>query len=320
LAIAERGKGGRIMAQGKFGTKPGRGGTTSNPMVLVMGFFFMLFSVLGGSLFYLSISQKVAPKPTDVSSIVKVVDVIVPLRDMKAGSELDPAFFGVESRPETSVSSKTLRNIENIKGKYAAFDIISGQPLLVDFVTDRRPSTVIQNRIPEGFRMVTIRVDATSSVEGWARPGARVDVTWIGAQSGEPVAKVVVEAAEILSYNGGAGSAEGSSNQEEGVGAPSTVSLLVTKDDSLKIQLSQTTGRLSLSLRTDKDLDTTAEKPSIGMGDVIRSTEDKGRCREARKRGIIDQTKANGDIEKMVLDDLGSLVPLSQYCSAESEK
>jgi pilus assembly protein CpaB len=290
-------------------------------MVLVMGFFFMLFSVLGGSLFYLSISQKAISKTTiPTNSIIKVVDVVVPLRDVKAGSELDTSSFGVESRPETSVSSKTLRDIQNIKGKYAALDIISGQPLLADFVTDKRPSTAIQNRIPEGFRMVTIMVDATSSVEGWARPGARVDVTWIGTQDGGPVAKIVVEAAEILSYNGGTDGPEGSGTKEEDVGAPSTVSLLVTKDDALKIQLSQTTGRLSLSLRTDKDLDTTAEKPSIDMGDVIKSTEDKGKCRDARKRGIIDQIKANGDIEKMVLDDLGTLVPLSQYCAPEAGK
>lgn len=306
------------MAQGKFGTKPGKAGSTANPMVLVMGFFFMLFSVLGGALFYLSISQKVAPKPTGPNTtLVKQVDVVIPLKDLKAGSELDPAFFGTESRAETSVSTKTVRNIQNIKGKFAAVDLIGGQPLLIDAVTDRRPSTVIQTKIPEGYRMVTIRVDATSSVEGWARPGARVDVTWIGSQDGEPVAKIVVEAAEILSYNGGTGGPDGP-NQEGG--APSTVSLLVSKDDALKIQLSQTTGRLSLSLRTDNDLDTTAEKPSIGMGDVIKSTEDKGKCRNARKRGIIDQVKANGDIEKMVLDDLGNLVPLSQYCPSEAQK
>lgn len=307
------------MAQGKFGTKPGKAGTTSNPMVLVMGFFFMLFSMLGGALFYLSVSQKATPKPTGPNTaLVKQVDVVIPLKDLKAGADLDPAFFGVESRAETSVSSKTVRNIQIIKGKYAAFDIISGQPLMIDSVTDRRPSTVIQTKIPEGYRMVTIRVDATSSVEGWARPGARVDVTWIGSQDGEPVAKIVVEAAEILSYNGGTGGPDGS--KAEAGGAPSTVSLLVTKDDALKIQLSQTTGRLSLSLRTDKDLDTTAEKPSIGMGDVIKSTEDKGKCRDARKRGIIDQVKANGDVEKMVLDDLGNLVPLAQFCPAEAVK
>ena len=46
------------------------------------------------------------------------------------------------------------------------------------------------------------------------------------------------------------------------------------------------------------------------MGDVISAREDKGKCRKAEKRGIIDRIRANGDIEKMVLDDVGALAPV----------
>jgi pilus assembly protein CpaB len=301
------------MGQGKFGTRPGKYGASSNPMVLVMGFFFLLFAVLGGVLFYISISQnKVESQQVNTTPMVQMVDVLVPLRDIKAGSELDPSLFAVESRPETGVPSKVIKSIENIRGKFAALDIEGGRPLVLDLVTDQRPSTTLQTRIPAGFRAVTIRVDVTSSVEGWARPGAKVDVTWIGTKQGESVAKTIVEAAEILSYQG---QTKVDGNGAEQINSPSTVTLLVTKDDSLKIQLAQSTGRLSLTLRRDKDIETGTLENVINIDDVINTKDDKGQCREARKRGIMKIAKANGSFEEMVLNDLGELVPLSKYCS-----
>jgi pilus assembly protein CpaB len=306
------------MAQSKFGAKPGRGGNNSaNPMVIVMGFFFLLFSVLGGAIFYLSLSNRAVPlKAGNSQPMVEMVDVVVPMREVRAGAELEPALFTVESRPADNVSSKIIKSFDGIRGKYAASDIIAGQPLHADFVTDTRPSASIQTSIPVGSRAVTIRVDATSSVEGWARPGARVDVTWIGEKNGESIAKTIVEAAQILSFQG---QTKVETQSGESLAAPSTVTLLVTQTDSVAIQLAQSSGRLSLTLRNDKDPTKTGKDTAINIGDVIRSSDDGSKCTNARKRGITKITKANGEQYSMVLDDLGVLVPLEKFCDPTQE-
>lgn len=242
-------------------------------------------------------------------------DVLVPLKDIKSGSELDPSYFGVESRSSQGILSSPIKDMKDITGKYAASDIKAGQPLFSENVAEKRPSTIVKFSVPAGYRVVTIPVDATSNVEGWARPGTQVDVAWVGKQDGEPVAKVVVEGASVVSFNQATAGNDGTNHEPQRV-----MSLLVTKDDALKLHLAHGSGRLVATLGTGIDHDTTAEKPSIGMGDVIKSSEDKGKCREARKRGIIDQIGNDGKVEKMVLDDKGNLVPLSKFCPSEGEK
>lgn len=249
-------------------------------------------------------------------AVVGNTDVLVPLKDLKAGEELDPSYFAVESRQLPNPSSNLVNNLTKITGKYAASDIAAGQPLLSESVTERRVSSYIMKDVPEGYTMVTIPADPTTSgIEGWARPGTPVDVVWVGRQNGEPVAKIVVEGAQIISSRGSDAGREGSGHQNSG--GQGQLSLRVPKGDALKIQLASQSGRLSVSLRSYKDMDSSAEKASIGMGDVIKSSEDKGRCRDARKRGIIDQIRPDGKVEKMVLDNHGTLVPLSKFCSSE---
>jgi Flp pilus assembly protein CpaB len=174
--------------KGRFGKMNGVAANDSvNPMVFVMGFFFMLFSILGGSLFYVSLSQKAGAQNLAVQPLMGMVDVLIPLKDISAGDMLNPTFFEVESRPENLVSSKAVRNLAGITGKYAAKDIPGGKPLNSDFVMNRKPNLPISGMIPVGYRAVTIRVDVISSVEGWTRPGAVVDVHWIGPVAGDEI-------------------------------------------------------------------------------------------------------------------------------------
>jgi len=100
-------------------------------------------------------------------------------------------------------------------------------------------------RIPAGMRAMTIRVDATSSVEGWAGSGAVVDMLLVEKDR----TTVVAEKVKVLS-------AERSVFPVEGAAAPnvpSTVTVLVTQEQCLAINTAIPRGKLAFALRSGSD-------------------------------------------------------------------
>lgn len=151
---------------------------------------------------------------------------------------------------------------------YARSAISKDSPVHQDFITSIRPTNLITANIPEGYRAVTIRVDATSSVEGWARAGANVDVVWASTIRGRQGVTVIVQNAKVLSAE-----RQVETGTQPGTPVPSTVTLLVTADDAAKIQLATTTGSLSLSLRGDDDTGKGSTGRSITVDDLLGSSQ-----------------------------------------------
>ena len=200
---------------------------------------------------------------------VKMVDVLVPVREIEAGSPLEPAMFRRESRPQGVVSPRAVRDFEEIQSQFARSLIVAGQPLHRDYITSVKPTNPITANIPEGHRAVTISVDAKSAVEGWVRPGARVDVVWASTIRGKPGITVIVQNARVLSAE-----RQTDTKVQAGEKVPSTVTLLVTADDAAKIQLAQTTGSLTLQLRGDNDPGKGRQGGSITLDDLYGITND----------------------------------------------
>ena len=141
--------------------------------------------------------------------------------------------------------------------------MIAGQPIHRDLVTTIRPANELTANIPEGYRAVTIRVDARTSVEGFTRPGARVDVYWTSTVKGKPTNRVIVQNAKVLSAE-----RQTDSNSKPGAPVPSTVTLLVSARDAAKINLATTTGSIGLSLRGDTDSGRGEAVDSVSINDL----------------------------------------------------
>lgn len=222
-------------------------------------------AVAGGSFFFFALasitllfsgfgdrSEVVVKQPersATVETSIKMTDVLVPVQKIEPGEPLRPGLFRKEARPQIGVSNGSLRDFEQIQNMYAKLLIVPGQALHRDYITSKRPSSNVSRVIPNGFRAVAIRVDATTSVEGFARPGSRVDVQWTHRVNGQPAIISIVENAKVLSAER---VTEVQAGSHAGV-VPSTVTLLATADDARRIQLASTTGKLTLSLRGDED-------------------------------------------------------------------
>ncbi|MCB0334594.1 MAG: Flp pilus assembly protein CpaB [Bdellovibrionales bacterium] len=264
----------------------------------------LVFIVLFASLAYVLLSsQSEPPKAAAVvvdsggESEIKMVDVLVPVSEIQPGAALEARMFRKESRPQVGVSNRVVRDFEEIKAHFARSLIVPNQPLHRDYITSVRPTNILTANIPEDFRAVTIRVDARTSVEGFVRPGANVDVVWASRIRGKPGITTIVQNAKVLS----AERQTKVDNANPGVPVPSTVTLLVTAEDAQKIQLASTTGKLSLSLRGDADAGKAAGSKTITLDDLI------GGIPGARKEENVEGTVTIGGERWLLVD--GKLKP-----------
>ena len=126
--------------------------------------------------------------------------------------------------------------------KYANVTIEANMPLVKEHVTPIKPVRTLE--IPPGYRAVTIRADNRSIVEGWVKPGNRVDVLWTFTERGQKQVATLLHYVKVLSV-GGTQFVEGERVQVTG---STTITLLVSEDDSRKVELARNTGALSLVL------------------------------------------------------------------------
>lgn len=206
-----------------------------------------------------------APQP-NVAIQSGALEVLVPVSRLEQGVRLEEHLFTGQMIEESKLPMGVIRrrDLPMVVGKYAARLIVPGAPLVTDDISNSPPINLLN--IPPGYRAVTITVDATTGVEGWAKPNSRVDVLWTFTQSGKQKVANLVRFTKILSV-GGATSSEGA---RAPVNAQTTVTLLVTEADARKIELARTLGKLTLSL-------VGSEEPGIdrgGEGNTALSIED----------------------------------------------
>ena len=182
------------------------------------------------------------------------INIIVPIDNIQPGTPLDATMFRIDRRPQVVVGPEIVREADEIKNLYTRGLLVANQPVNRDLLTSLRPTSALTASIPAGYRAVSIPVDAVSSVQGWAQPGARVDVVWVTEFSGEKKAAIIAPNSLVLSANRRTeGSAEESGKKEEHE-IPSTVTLLLPNKDAMKLRLASLNGRLSLILHANDGL------------------------------------------------------------------
>lgn len=242
--------------------KPARSRSSLSPAIVVLGSFLVL--VVGASALLLR-SEPQAPEPQAVPTpqppSINMVDCLVAVDKIEAGTALDPSKFRKETRAIAVGSVNLITSFDKLRGAYAASYIAAGQPLLMEYMTSKAPINEIQANIPDGYRAVSIAVDDVSNVEGWVRAGAKVDVMLASQVNGKPVITMVVQNAKVLSA--------GQVAAMKGKGDVTTITIMVTVEEAAKIQLASTAGQMSLSLRGDEETVESAESTTVSIDAVF---------------------------------------------------
>lgn len=291
------------MVRGLSGSKQLSKGGLSPAVVVLSGLLLVCVLTLVA---YVVISAN-RPQPVDAgpsaSIASELIDVLVPIEKIEVGTALEPSMFRKESKLATALAPNALKSFEEIRGGYAASYMPAGQPIVTEYVTLKQPVNQIQANIPDGYRAVALSVDNTTSVEGWARPGAKVDVMLAAAVNGQAALSVIIQNAKVLS----AGRSTGNQPSGEKNAAASTVTIMVTIDEAAKLQLASSSGVLSLALRGDEDTIETEANTTVLVDSLLAVEGPKGPAPITSEGRVVVEGKAfliiNG---KLVPEDVAN--------------
>lgn len=299
------------MARNSFGRNSGKDKTIM--FFFAFMFFIFMFIIIG---FYLVNMNNGNSDGTEYGSGNDLstaynneqVDVLVPIKEIPARTPLKSSMFEKVKRNPMEFDSRAITEYELITNMYAKSVLPAGVPFLKEQITNVRPTSPVSTSIPDGYRAVTIKVDAVSGVEGWAGPGSIVDVYWTSTSNGNNTINSIVQGAKVLSAAGAVNDNSDASANNSKV-PPTTVTLLVTAEDAQRILLAQTSsGKLSLSLRGDNDTGTegSAVKP-ISVNDIRGTSRNVVVSRNVQQRSV-GTMKIDG--QEYTINERGEIKPV----------
>lgn len=237
--------------------------------------------------------------PRDTLELETVI-LIAPNENVKPGTRMSNVSLREMYWPRDRVPEGAIRSNEDIKGMYSKVDLAFGQPVLRANLSPEPLVGGVADLIPPGYRATTIEVDATSGVEGWATPGAHVDVllTYQDQNDGMKKTQIAVEDAVVVSYNGQIAK-HTTPEAPTRVAQIATVTLAVPVLDAVRIQTARAMGRISLILRNTGDVKSVGT-PTVTAQDFQQNQFKKEKSEEETK-GYVRFTDANGNQQHLEL-------------------
>lgn len=190
------------------------------------------------------------PPPVEAAAPVvgefDTVRIPVPVELVVPGRKLKDVRFKMVAYPTHQVPERALRAVDGFGDYVALAPLPANLPLYAENIgVGAQGTNAVLERIPPGMRAMTIRVDATSAVEGWASAGSIVDVLLVEKDR----TTVIAENVTILSAERSTAPVEGNSAPS----VPSTVTLLVSQEQCLAINTAIPLGRIAFALRGTRD-------------------------------------------------------------------
>ena len=201
--------------------------------------------------------------------------VVVAAADLELGAELRPDDLRVVEWPQNALPMGAFSSPEEIVGRGLVMPVIQNEPILPMKLAGKDAGSGLPVVIPEGKRAVSVRVNEVIGVAGYVLPGTKVDVLATASPTDkreDTTTKLVLSNVQVL--------AAGTKIEQDGEqGKPmsvNVVTLLVTPEESEKLTLGATEGKIQLALRNPLDKDM-PETPGIQPASLL------GGARAARK-------------------------------------
>ena len=272
----------------------------------LLGSVLLSFAILGGAALLNRGSTRVeaSVKPSMVVAQYDSIVLPVPVDSVAAGVKLKEVRFKNVSFPKQQVPEGAITSIDDFLDSVTLTSIPANLPLFRKNLSAMGQSTnPVTERIPPGMRAMTVKVDATAAVEGWAGSGAVVDVLLVERER----TTVIAENVKILSAERSVSPVEGNAAPN----VPSTVTLLVTQEQCLAINTAIPLGKIAFALRSTRDEDQwldpvytaerlkgapTVEKPKGSITGFVSVQEDGGEKKFALSDGkwLATEAKPSG--------------------------
>lgn len=242
------------MARSIAGAAPGR----TNRRFLIIA---LLFAVVSAVLAYTALSRD---SGGGGSAAVGETQVVVAKRAIQQRTIITADMLELKTVPSDLVIGGAFVSVTDAVDKVTKFPLEANQQIGSTVVVDTQNPTgdaTLAQVVPTGRRAVSISSSQVISAGGLILPGDYVDVVWICCDDKAALAKTVlqnVQVAAVAQTLVDAGPASGGDNpspagEAEGDPEASTVTLLLTPEETHLVRLAEVSGPLSVTLRGPGD-------------------------------------------------------------------
>ncbi|MFU8777835.1 MAG: Flp pilus assembly protein CpaB [Roseovarius sp.] len=237
-------------------------------LVLILGLGLAGFAVYMAKTYISGYQQQLALERQQRAPNIETIDIYVATRPLQYGEALDKDAVRLIAFPKTSLPEGVFTTAEAFFSQGEAVNrralrrMEKNEPILAVKVTEPGAEVGITSQLERGMRAFAVKVDVTSGVSGFLRPGDTVDIYWTGSvgsgnmrtegNSMGDVTKLIETGVKLIAVDQVA-----DMDTSETVIAR-TVTVAVKPQQVAALAQAQSTGRLSLSLVGALD-DTVAE-------------------------------------------------------------
>ena len=226
---------------------------------------FAIAVLAGGGLAY-GTYNLVQNQPARTAAIA-TQPVVVAAADLQLGSELKKEDLTIVNFPAGQAPEGTFTQPSDLVGRGLIAPVVKNEPVLPSKLASKEAGAGLPPVIPEGMRAVSVRVNEVIGVAGYVLPGTRVDVVATASPNdtrADTTSKLILSNVQVLTAG-----TRMEQDQEKGKPmAVTVVTLLVFPEQSERLALASTEGKIQLALRNP--LDTSApETPGMKTATLL---------------------------------------------------
>ncbi|MFB3786544.1 MAG: Flp pilus assembly protein CpaB [bacterium] len=216
-------------------------------------FFLLLVAVISGAVATAAVRNYLQTNLVTQQNPSQTVPVVVAKFKIPAGTAILKDYLSVSELPAKSVPMNSFKTLDKLEGRVANSDIYPGEVVLASRLEGEGALAGLSALIPKGMRAITLKVDDTSGVAGFVRPGNYVDVvtTVRGAEErNETISKVILQNVKVIAT--GEQIEINPEDVKKSRKVP-TVTVLVTLEQVERLTLATNAGTVRLVLRNQAD-------------------------------------------------------------------
>jgi len=186
----------------------------------------------------------------------EMIATVVARTDVPASAEITADMVALVQTPQTPlIPEGAFSSVEGLVGRVASKAIPQGAVIGAASLAPPGTPSGLTERIEEGYRAVSVKIDEVSGVAGQIIPGSFVDVIVVmrisRGRTTETISRIILQRIKVLAVGQNLGS------PSETGGGPQklakSVTLLVRDLDVPKLHLAQTQGKVTLAMRGSDD-------------------------------------------------------------------
>jgi pilus assembly protein CpaB len=190
----------------------------------------------------------------------KFIQIVVAKTDLSMGATLSANDVAMDNWYADAPPGGAFTDIKQVTGRPLLYPLSAKQPILLRDLGVEGAGIGLAGKIPTGMRAIAVRSGELVGVAGFLYPGSKVDILMTFTPPGgnnTPLTQTVLQNVEILTA--------GQTIEPDPQGKPqqvNVVTLLLSPEDSQKLQLASGQGSIQFVLRSGADQTSAVLRPT----------------------------------------------------------